>query len=183
MNWLNLTVILITGWLIVFCQSALPVLSQLVGAQIDLLPALMVYASLACGVPGVLFLACVGGLGFDALSANPLGVSVASLFVVGMVIHWRRELILREERYAQHVLGAMAGATAPLITLFTLFCAGESPLVGWGTLWQFAVMTGSGAIITPIFFHLFAWFDRLLNHPVLPETSFRADREIKRGRQ
>ena len=106
MNWLNLTIILVAGWLIAFCQVALPGLSRLIGAQIDLLPALMVYASLTCGLPGVLFLACIGGLGFDVLSANPLGVSIASLFVVGFVIHWRRELILQDERYAQHVLGA-----------------------------------------------------------------------------
>ena len=183
MNWLNLTVILVAGWLIAFGQSVFSGLGQLLGAQIDLLPALMVYASLTCGLPGVLFLACIGGLGFDVLSANPLGVSCASLFVIGFVIHWRRELILRDERYAQHVLGAMASAAAPLLTLFILLCAGETPLLGWATLWQFIVMAAAGALAAPLFFRLFALFDRLLNHPVLPETSFRTDRELKRGRQ
>ena len=90
---------------------------------------------------------------------------------------------MRDERYAQHVLGAIASATAPLITLFILVCAGESPLIGWGTLWQFIVMSATGALATPLFFRLFALLERLLNHPVLTETSFRADREIKRGRQ
>ena len=183
MNWLNLIVILTAGWLIVFAQVAFSGLSQLTGAQIDLLPALMVYAGLSSSFRCVVLLACVGGFCFDTLSANPLGVSVASLLVIGFVIHWRRELILQDERYAQHVLGAMASVAAPLITLFILFCAGESPLVSWGTLWQFIVLGTAGAIATPVFFRLFALFDRLLNYPVFPETSFRADREIKRGRQ
>lgn len=183
MHWLNLTIILIAGWVIAFAQSAFASVSQLTGAQIDLLPALMICASLTCGMSGVLFLACVGGLGFDTLSANPLGVSTTSLCVVGTVIHWRRELILRDERYAQHVLGAIASVAAPAITLFILFCAGESPLLGWGTIWQFIVMGAAGTIAAPVFFRLFAQMDRLLNYPLLPETSFRPDRELKRGRQ
>ena len=146
-----------------------------------------VFLTAASGEPPMLRMSLLNALmvrdSSDVLSANPLGVSCASLFVIGFVIHWRRELILRDERYAQHVLGALASAAAPLITLFILLCAGEAPLLGWATFWQIFVMVAAGALAAPLFFRLFALFDRLLNHPVLPETSFRTDRELKRGRQ
>ena len=45
----------------------------------------------------------LGGLWFDSLSANPLGVSVLPLFLVGLAIHLNRELILRDQAFAQVV--------------------------------------------------------------------------------
>ena len=62
----------------------------------DLLPALMVYAALNADIVTVSLLAVFGGLWFDALSANPPGVSILPLFAVGFVIWLQRELILRE---------------------------------------------------------------------------------------
>ena len=63
----------------------------------------------------------LGGLWFDSLSANPLGVSVLPLFVVGLAIHVKRELIVRDQTFAQVVLGAAAPALAvPLLTLLLL---------------------------------------------------------------
>ena len=53
MNWLNIIVILIVAWLIIFFQSVFTGFRDLVGAQFDLLPALMVYTSLTGGLPGV----------------------------------------------------------------------------------------------------------------------------------
>jgi hypothetical protein len=37
--------------------------------------------------------------------------------------------------------------------------------------------------MTPVWFRLFAWIGETLNYRAWGETSFRADREIKRGRQ
>ena len=34
----------------------------------------------------------LGGLWFDSLSANPLGVTVLPLFAIGLAIHLKREL-------------------------------------------------------------------------------------------
>jgi len=63
-----------------------------------------------------------------------------------------------------------------------LLTAGHQPLVGWGSLWQWFVMSLGGAIATPILFLVFAWGERALGYRRVTETSFRHDREIRRGR-
>ncbi|PYK99130.1 MAG: hypothetical protein DME19_09810 [Verrucomicrobia bacterium] len=97
MNWLNTFAVLLIAFLAVFLESYCRGLRNLFGTQIDLLPALIVYASLSAGLSTVGLLALLGGLWFDSLSANPLGISVLPLFVVGFIIHYCRELILREQ--------------------------------------------------------------------------------------
>jgi cell shape-determining protein MreD len=124
-----------------------------------------------------------GGLWFDTLSANPLGVSILPLMLVGFPIYLRRDLILRGLPFAQFVLGAIASAIVPLLTVLFLLNGGKQPLIGWGSLWQLIVMTLGGALLTPVIFALFVWCDRALGYQPRTETSFRADREIHRGRQ
>jgi len=182
MNWLHTLFVLAMAFLAVFWEAAFSGLRHLIGAQIDLLPALMVYASLCTGITTVTLLAILGGLWFDSLSSNPLGVSVLPLFVVGLVIHIKRDLILRDETFAQAVLGFAASATVPVLTLLLLLTTRHTPLIGWGTLWQLLVMSVGGAIATPICFELFSWLDRTLVHPRATQTTFRSDREIQRGR-
>jgi len=109
-------------------------------------------------------------------------VSVLPLFVIGLAIHVKRDLILRDQTFAQLVLGLAASAAAPVLTLLLLLSTRHTPLLGWGTLWQLIVMSVGGAIATPICFELFGWLDRTLVHHRATETSFRADREIRRGR-
>src|SRR5208283_1757969 len=111
----------------------------LLGAQVDLLPALIVYAGLSADLVTVALLAFLGGLGFDALSANPLGVSVLPLFAIGLAIYANRELILRDQTFAQWSLGLAASAAAPPLTLVILLTTGHKPLLGWGSLWQWLV--------------------------------------------
>jgi len=130
----------------------------------------------------VALLAGAGGLWFDALSANPLGVTILPLFAAGFVIYLQREFILREFSFAQSVLGAGAGAAVPALTALLLLTGGQTPLLGWGSLWQWFVMTAGGAVAAPFFFALFEWCDHALGHPPRTETSFRTDREILRGR-
>ena len=95
-NWLQTVFVLAAAFLAVFWEAAFGGVRHLLGAQIDLLPALMVYAGLFSGITTVTLLAVCGGLWFDSLSANPLGVSMLPLFVVGLVIHVKRDLILRD---------------------------------------------------------------------------------------
>jgi hypothetical protein len=182
MNVLQIILILLAAFLAVFWEAAFPATSRWLNAQVDLLPALMVYASLRIGLPAIALLAVCGGLFFDSLSANPLGVSIVPLFAVGLALYWRRELILREQPYAQFVLGLGASATTPWLTVLLLLTAGHQPLLGWGSLWQWVVMSLGGAIATPLFFLLFGWFERALGRDHVSETSFREDREIRRGR-
>jgi cell shape-determining protein MreD len=182
MNWLNTLLVLGAAFLAVFWETAFGGVRQLVGAQIDLLPPLMVYASLCTGITTVTLLALCGGLWFDSLSANPLGVTVLPLFAVGLAVHLKRELILRDQTFAQLVLGLGASAAVPILTLLLMLTMGRAPLLGWGTIWQLLVLTVGGAIATPISFELFGWLQRTLVHRGAAETSFRSDREIRRGR-
>ena len=110
MNVFNTILILAAAFLAVFAEAAFQLPRQLFGAQVDLLPALMIYAALNTNVVTVSLLAVFGGLWFDSLSANPLGVSILPLFAVGFLICLQRDLILRELPFAQLVLGAAASA-------------------------------------------------------------------------
>ena len=93
-----------------------------------------------------------------------------------------RELILRDQPFAQMVIGFVASAATPVLTILLLFTTGHIPLLGWGTLWQLIVMSAGGAVATPVVFVLFGWLHRTLVHGRATQSSFRADREIRRGR-
>jgi rod shape-determining protein MreD len=182
MTALNSMLFLLATFLAVFCTGAFNGIRHLLGAQVDLLPALVVCAGLRTGLATTTLVAVLGGLFFDALSANPLGVSVLPLFLAGLLVHSRRELILREQPFAHFVLGLIASAAVPVLTLLLLLSKGQTLLLGWGSLWQWAVMSLGGAIVTPLLFQLFALLDRALNYRRVTETTFRPDREIRRGR-
>lgn len=182
MSALHTILVLSTAYLAVFLQAALPGLRPLLGVQVNLLPGLMVYAALKTDFSTVALLAVAGGLGFDSVSANPPGASVLPLLGVGLVLYSRRGLILREQVFAQVVLGALASGLAPVLEAVVLLSLGEAPLLGWGSLWQLLVLAGSGGMFTPL---IFRWFDaacRALSYRSATTTSFRPDRDIRRGR-
>jgi hypothetical protein len=183
MNILQTILILAAAFLAVFGEAAFSLPRQLFGAQVDLLPVLMIYAALNTNVVTVSLLAVLGGLGFDALSANSLGVSILPLFAVGFPICVRRDLILRELPFAQVVLGAAASAVVPVLGILLLLSGGQQPLLGWGSLWQWLVMIAGGAAATPVIFALFDWCQHALGYQPQTENSFRPDREIRRGRK
>lgn len=176
------SLILLVALLAVFWEGAFPGIRHLLGAQINLLPPLMVYAALSASLVTLTTLAVVGGLLFDSLSANPLGTSILPLFLVGFGIYWRRDLILRDQFYAQFVLGFIASAVAPGLNVLLLLTMGQTPMLGWGSLWQWFVLAISGAVATPVLFALFGWCHHALGYRRVIETSFRPDREIRRGR-
>ena len=182
MNVLRTLLILAAAFLAVFGEATCPIPRHWLGAQVDLLPVLMVYAALTADLATVSLLAVLGGLWFDSLSANPLGVSILPLFAVGFLIHLRNDLILREVSFAQLVLGTVASAIVPVLTILLLLTAGKQPLLGWGSIWQWLVMTAGGALATPFVFALFNWCNRSLGYQPRSEPGFRPDREIRRGR-
>jgi rod shape-determining protein MreD len=183
MSTLNSILILLVAFLAVFCESAFNGIRNLLGAQVDLLPPLIVYAALSAGLPTVTLTAVLGGLFFDSLSANPLGITVVPLFVVGFLINMQKEFILRDQLFAQSVLGFSASAFVPVATLLLLLTGGHAPLLSWFSLWQWIVMTVGGGIATPALFLLFEWFDRTFSYRSATEMSFRPDREIRRSRR
>ena len=182
MNWLNSIVVLLAAFVAVFLEAVLRGPREFLGAQIDLLPVIVVYASLSSDLVTLSLVAVLGGLWIDALSANPLGVSVLPLFAAGFLIYPRRGLIMRDQFYARFVLGLGASALVPFLTLLLLLSMRRTPLLGWGTLWQWFVMSLGGALLTPICFWLIDALTRALSYLPVAESSFRADREIRRGR-
>ena len=109
MNWLPTIFVLAATFVAVFLEASPGLFRNLLGAQIDLLPALMVYAALTHGLTTIVLLAVCGGLWFDSLSLNPLGASVLPLLLIGLLIYRSRDLLMREHIFAQVVLGVMAG--------------------------------------------------------------------------
>jgi cell shape-determining protein MreD len=179
----NSILVLVAAFFVVFAEAVVAAPRHLLGAQIDLLPALVVYAALETNIVVVSLLAVLGGLWFDSLSANPLGLTILPLIAVGFPIFLQRDLILRELPFAQVILGGIASAVIPLFAVLLLLTAGQKPLLGWGSLWQWIVMTAGGAAATPVFFTLFEWCDDALGYKPRTETSFRPDREILRDRK
>ena len=81
------------------------------------------------------------------------------------------------------MLGTAASGLVPLLALLMMLSSGKELLLGWGSLWQWLVMTAAGGVATPFIFRLIDWFNRRLGYAERVETSFRLDREIHRGRQ
>ncbi|HEY1663337.1 MAG TPA: hypothetical protein VGI03_13040 [Verrucomicrobiae bacterium] len=183
MNIFNSILILATAFLAVFGEAAFSLPHRVLGAQIDVLPVLMVYAALNTEIITISLLAVLGGLWFDSLSANPLGISILPLYAIGFPIWWLRDLLLRELSFAQLVLGAGACAVVPVLKVLMLLTGGDEPLIGWGSLWQLIVMTAGGALATPLIFSLFDWFNHAFGYQPLQVSSFRPDREILRDRR
>jgi rod shape-determining protein MreD len=183
MNPFKTILILAFAFLAVFGEATLSAPRHWLGAQIDLLPALMIYAALNAGLPTIALLALFGGIWFDTLSANPLGISILPLAAIGWPVYLRRDLILRDLPFAQFVLGAAASAVAPVLTLLLLLSGGKELLLGWGTLWQWIVMTAVGAVATPFIFSLMDACNRALGYQERIEPGFRLDREIRRSRK
>ena len=182
MNWLHAILILAAAFGAVFFEAWFDGFRNVLGTQIDLLPALMVYAGLTNGLFTIALAAICGGLWFDSLSANPLAVSVLPLLLIGLLAHRGREFLSREEPAAQFCLGAAASALQPLAVLFILLNIGAPPLLGWKSIWQWGGMTLGGGLFTPVCFALFNRFHRAFDYQPAPHPAFRPDREIKRGR-
>ncbi len=183
MSRFNTIAILVVAYLAVFAQSTMNEFRQIFGVQIDLLPSLVVYASLSGGVVMLSLVSVCSGLWFDSLSANPIGVSILPLFLTGLFIQRSRKIILRHQPFAQFVLGASASAAVPLMTVLLLVNTYVQPLVSWFSIWQLLVMSAIGGIATPLWFLVFDYLGETFNYRNIEESSFRPDRQIKRGRQ
>lgn len=182
LNFFQVTTVVVLALTVVFAQAAFQWPRRLLGAQVDLLPALMVFTALRLGLGSVIAVAFIGGLSMDALSLNPLGVSPLPLVVIGVLLHWKRDQILREETVAHVLLGMGASLVAPLGTLLMILTAGATPLLGLGFIWHLVVMTVGGGVATPLIFALMHQLEKALTYQPHSQPSFRPDREIQRGR-
>jgi rod shape-determining protein MreD len=181
-HWLSVTVFILTGYVLAFAQARVTALRDAMHTQPDFLPGLMVYAGLAFRLEVILACAALLGILFDSLSANPLGTTVASLTVIGLIGGRFREFLLSDQFTTHWVLGLMASGVAPVVGAAVCKLSGGEPLLGWSSSWHWALMTAGGGVITPLWFSLFNRLDESLRYKEVPESVFRADRQIARGR-
>ncbi len=182
MTWLPTSTLFFVAWLAVFAQTQWRPLANLLDTPIAVLPALMVYTALTHNLVTVTALSVVAGLGLDALSAGPMGISLPPLFLLGFGLHLRRHLILRDQTYAQFWLGAGAGIAVPLVTVLLLNLGSTRLIQGPFLIVQLLVLGLLNGVICPAVFRIFDAIQRTFDYQPLAETSFRADRQIKRGR-
>lgn len=182
-NWVALIVFLTTGYAVTFAEARVSFVRDLTGAQIDLLPGMMVYAAMAYRTEIVLVVAALFGAFYDSLSANVLGTSFVALAAVGLGASRFRELLLSDQFITHWILGVIASAVAPVVALIVLNLCGLQPLIGLGSLWQWAIMTAGGGFVTPLWFRFFNRLDDASRFKEMPELTFRQDRSIERGRR
>ena len=174
--------ILLAAWLAVAFEISFDGFRHWFGAQVSLLPALMVYVALSSSLPNVALLGVVGGLAQDSFSANPLGVTTVALSLTGVLLHYKRDLVLRDQAYAQVMTGFIASALVPTCVVLALMnTRNPVPLSGL-LLRQWLVMAIGGAIATPLVFRLFARLNRWFTYQPVPESHYRETRQIKRTR-
>ncbi|MGN6385007.1 MAG: hypothetical protein ACTHMT_02090 [Verrucomicrobiota bacterium] len=181
-NWPSFLFFFLVGYLCVFFEGRVMFFRDFMGAQIDFLPGLVMYGALGLSSGAALFSAAAFGLMYDALSANPLGTSMGALVILTWITLFYREVLLSDQFTTHWVLGFIASAFSPVLALVILYLLGEQPLIGIGSLWQWLIMAAGGGVITPVWFRVFRRFDAAFRYQEVPESTFRADREIERGR-
>lgn len=177
-----LIILLACAYFAVFVEARFDIIRLGLKCQLDLLPPLMVFASLKLGLVAVVALSVFGGLLLDSISQNPLGVTTISLFLTGWLIHANKGLLLREERYAQFVLGMAASVAVPVISLTLLANLFEGIIFSGGLLWSLLVNGIAGGILAPLLCRLLEKLERAFSYQEDPMSTWRTDREIKRGR-
>lgn len=182
MNRLETISLLIGAWLAVAFEVSFNGFRNTLGAQINLLPSLMVYVALSSSLSSVALLAIVGGLLHDSFSANPLGVTTLALAVTGFLLNHQRDLVLRDQLYAQVLTGFLASSLVPMLSVLALMNTSHPVPLTWRLLSQWLVMAGGGALVAPLVFRLFALVNRWFTYQPLPESHYRETRQIKRTR-
>lgn len=182
-NGVTLLVFLITGYVAIFAQARFTFFRDFFGAQPDLLPGMIVYAAMAFRLETVMLCTVIFGSFFDALSGNALGTTILTLSAIGLAASRYREFLLSEHFTTHWVLGLIASGLAPFLSYGVLQLSGMNPLLGAGSAWQWAIMTAGGGLVTPLWFKVFNRLDDALRYKEIPESTFRADRQIARGRR
>lgn len=170
--------------LTVFLQARFQAPNQWLGARIDLLPPLMVCLGLNAGLGVIASVSLAGGLLFDSLSANPLGISILPLLLIGMVVESIRDLIMKESWTAKFTLGMAAGTWGFIASLAILLIFADSPrqrpVLGIFTLWQGIVFAVFSGLLAPLMCRCWDGFHQAFVFQPENPASFREDRQIVR---
>ena len=128
----KMLVLLLGVYFLIFLQSHWQEPRLWLRFQPDLTPALMVFVGLTMGAGYVSSIALMSGLWLDSLSANPFGMSIFPLFLVGWIVFCFRKKIMAVEFMAQIYLGILGGLLVFLLQLTLLKLLSFNPLIGWG---------------------------------------------------
>lgn len=183
MSGVRLTLLGILVPILVYAESVLDPLRDLLRAQPDLMPGLMLYAWLNFGPGWILAFAIWAGLCTCGVSQTPFAVTVLPLVVTGVLVFANRSVLVRELVPTQVILGFVAGAAVTLFQWVMLASAGYK----FGTVWQVvwpAFVSGLGSgLFAPAVWALLERLGAALAYREQTRPSFRPDREILRGRQ
>lgn len=151
--------ILLTALISVYLSAAVGLSLQFLGTQINPLPALMMVVALRAPFSAVVTLAIFGALIQSSLSSDPIGIGMLPLYSLGFAVHLNARSLSQHHTGPRFALGAIAGAIVPALTLALLLLAGKQPMIGWFTLWQWAVGIVSSGLLALIYFPLLEWMD------------------------
>ncbi len=113
-------------------QCALAAVVNLAGVKLDLMPAMVVFGALFASWNRALFVAVACGLLLDALSFQPLGMSVAPLAVGAAAINHFQRVLYRDNILLRAALGGAISLAASLWTWLLLqFSTTPLPLQFW----------------------------------------------------
>ena len=152
--------LLVIALLALYLANTLEWPQRITGTRINPLPALIVCAAMRAPVVALTLLAVLGSLWQTSLSADPPGISMIPLFVVGVAVSLNRRAIHTRLWGARFAVAAAAGALVPLVTVGFLMLLGRQPLLGWFSFWQLAVMSLTSGLLALIFFPLLEWLDQ-----------------------
>lgn len=129
-------------------QAQMPTLWWLGGVHLELLPALVAYASLTMARRRAVVLALIAGMMQDALSAAPFGVSAVAYGTSALLITGLRDALDRDLPWVQLGAGALTSAATAAIAFVVVG-------VSFGAVFKMVeVASLSGIVAVMLFFVL-----------------------------
>ncbi len=175
--------LILMAMVVTYVQSHWSVMEGMWRAQINLLPVFAAYAALHGGLAPIIGVALIAGCWLDVLSANPLGTSLISLFLMALILHRVHEVLLRGQLAAQFFVSLAAGALGPIISCFLLWATSMQPLVGWGTLWHIVVNAIICGVAGPFIFLILNQMDSWVSYEPVAQPWNSSVVEVKRGKR
>lgn len=156
-------------------------LRDVIGFYIDLVPLLVVYMALTAELTTLVLVSSIIGLFFDSVSANPLGVSPISFILAGLIVYGYRHLVLRKSWQIQYLSGLLCSILIPFNTFILLKFIGAEPFMAFKLIIKLLISGSLNALLTPLIFGIIDWIENTFNYKQVKMSSFRPDREIRRG--
>lgn len=143
---MNVILMIVAAIILAAIQTRLPTLSWLGGLRLELMPAVVVYASLSLRRGPAIWCAIIAGCVQDSLSAAPFGITALAYGAAAVIITMMGDVLDREE--PRVVIGA--GALTAALASFAACC-----VVGFslGAVMKLVALAGLSAVITPILFY------------------------------